>query len=628
MTKRIAVASIVCLVALAAPLPAQQPDEPAPPDSIEELERRVGEILAEHDTPGVGIAIVSRDEPLWVAGVGKADVARDLDVTPDTMFRIGSTSKGFVSLAILRLVEQGRLSLDDPVRGIVPEIEFENRWERTDPVRVVHLLEHTTGWDDIHLAEYAWNDPRPASLREGLDFHPDSRVSRWRPGTRSSYCNSGPAVAAHIVEKLTGQRFEDHVEEHFFEPLGMPNATYFDNADYERLGATLYGADGVTVKPYWHISVRPSGAINVSAREMANYVRMYLGRGALDGVRVVSEASLARMERAGSTQAAREGLEAGYGLGNYTSFEDGFVFQGHNGGVDGGLTEMSYLPQHGLGYAFMINSGSGGAFRALSDLIRGYLTWNLEQPEPPPAATVPPAIAATYAGTYVPISPRPEMSRFFLRLFGARRLTIDEERLTLTPLLAGAGREYVAVTERLARRRDGSITRLALLQGLEGGPHIEAGSETWKRVPAALLWGQLGLAAASLLTMVTAPLFALVWIPRRLFGKLKGAPHLSARVWPLLAVILFFLFLLVFGLAFGDPIPRLGRITVHSVGQYVLGIAFAAAAVWSLVAVFRARRAEINRAAWWHSAAVACSAGVVGGYLLYWGMIGLRTWAY
>ncbi len=61
MTKRIAVASIVCLVALAAPLPAQQPDEPAPPDSIEELERRVGEILAEHDTPGVGIAIVSRD---------------------------------------------------------------------------------------------------------------------------------------------------------------------------------------------------------------------------------------------------------------------------------------------------------------------------------------------------------------------------------------------------------------------------------------------------------------------------------------------------------------------------------------------------------------------------------------
>ena len=79
--------------------------------------------------------------------------------TADTLFRIGSTSKAFVSLSILMLADQGKLSLDDPVHKLAPEVWFENRWESSDPVRVVHLLEHTTGWDDFHLREYAKKRP-------------------------------------------------------------------------------------------------------------------------------------------------------------------------------------------------------------------------------------------------------------------------------------------------------------------------------------------------------------------------------------------------------------------------------------------------------------------------------------
>ena len=98
---------------------------------------------------------------------------------------IGSTSKIFVALAVLKLVEQGKLSLDDTLADLAPDVAFENPWEETHPIRVVHLLEHTTGWDDIHLPEYAHNQPDPVSLKEGLDFHPHSRISRWRPGSRS-----------------------------------------------------------------------------------------------------------------------------------------------------------------------------------------------------------------------------------------------------------------------------------------------------------------------------------------------------------------------------------------------------------------------------------------------------------
>lgn len=89
-------------------------------------------------------------------------------------------------------------------------------------MRVVDLLEHTPAG----MTEYAKNAPT-IGLREALDYDHHSRTSRWRPGTRMAYCNSGPAVAAYIVEKITGQRFEDYVTENFFAPIGMKTAAYF-----------------------------------------------------------------------------------------------------------------------------------------------------------------------------------------------------------------------------------------------------------------------------------------------------------------------------------------------------------------------------------------------------------------
>jgi CubicO group peptidase (beta-lactamase class C family) len=190
---------------------ADRNEAPKPAQSIEALRHQLEKILKDAHTPGASVAIVHRDGPEWVAALGQADVATARPATPETLFRIGSISKGFTSLAVLMLVEQGKLSLDDPVHKLAPEVWFENSWESTDPVRVVHLLEHTTGWDDMHLREYAKGWPASMGLQQAFDFDHDSRISRWRPRTRMAYCNSGPPVAAYIVEKITHQRFEDFV---------------------------------------------------------------------------------------------------------------------------------------------------------------------------------------------------------------------------------------------------------------------------------------------------------------------------------------------------------------------------------------------------------------------------------
>ena len=185
-------------VLILGPAFAAQPIVPARTHA--ELTARLEKILKENKVPGLSLALAEKDGSLWTVGLGKADVAAGTPATADTLFRVGSISKLFAGLSALKLVEEGRLSLDAPVHTLVPEVRFTNRWEQTDPVRVVHLLEHTTGWDNLHFKEYAHSDPRPATLAEGLAVGPESRTCAWRPGTRFSYCNSGPAVLAAIGE--------------------------------------------------------------------------------------------------------------------------------------------------------------------------------------------------------------------------------------------------------------------------------------------------------------------------------------------------------------------------------------------------------------------------------------------
>jgi CubicO group peptidase (beta-lactamase class C family) len=169
-----------------------------------------------------------------------------------------------------------------------------------------------------------------------------------------AYSNAGPAVAAYIVEKLAGERFEDFVEQNLFAPIGMNTATFFEPP--AESAATLYRGDGTQPYPYSHMIYRPSGAVNASAMDMAAYLRFYLHRGMAGETRLLQLSSIARMEVPVTSWAAGAGLKEGYGLGSLRSIEDGFVYHGHDGTVSGGLSQFWYMPDYGAGYFFSINS--------------------------------------------------------------------------------------------------------------------------------------------------------------------------------------------------------------------------------------------------------------------------------
>ncbi len=606
-------------------------EKPAPAQSIDELRQQLEKILKDTQTPGVSVAIVHRDGPEWVAGVGTADVASARPTTADTLFRIGSTSKAFASLSILMLADQGKLSLDDPVRKLAPDVWFENPWESTDPVRVVNLLEHTNGWDDIHLREYAKQAPDSMTLREGLDYDHHSRTSRWRPGTRMAYCNSGPPVAAYIVEKLTGQRFEDYVQQNLFGPIGMKTATYFQPSS--AAATTLYHDDGKTPYPYWYILLRPAGSINASANDMAAYVQFYLNRGAVGGKQIVPSSDIDRMETPKSTWAAKDGMKSGYGLSNYWNVEDGFVYHGHDGGVDGGLTEMSYMADYNVGYFFSINSGSGDAFEKVGKAIRAYITNKLQKP-PVPATAPLPARATEYAGWYVPDSPRTELTHFLGRLLGVAFVRFKDGNLFLDHL--GAWNDtYVPVAgmqfRHVPKAKDDApdpVATFELLTPNQEGRFIEvAPGATMKRIPAWLAITQILLTGFVLLSMVSILLYAPFWLLGGLSKKRRRPAERGMRLWPLISVLSLIAFVGIFILCNDDLINRLGNLTGWSVAVFVTTVAFGIAALASAIYLWRAPAETVRRGVRRYSLMVTLALLIAAAYLAYWGVIGLRTWA-
>src|SRR6266853_4888233 len=132
---------------------AQQNEDLPHPKSVEELKKAMKDVLDKEHVPGAGVALVANGEVLWCSGIGEADIAAKRAINCDTEFRVGSISKTFVALALLKLQEEGRINLYARLQDVVPEIPFRNRWEAMRPVRIVHLLEHTAGFDDMEPSE-------------------------------------------------------------------------------------------------------------------------------------------------------------------------------------------------------------------------------------------------------------------------------------------------------------------------------------------------------------------------------------------------------------------------------------------------------------------------------------------
>ena len=628
--------ALLCLIVLLLPVnppsayaQADSPDSDvtdSPADAagadLAELEHSLQQILEQTNTPGLIATVVDGDQIIWSGALGLADRASGRAVTSSSRFRIGSITKSFTSLTALALAEQGALTLDMELAALIPEAGIDNRWRHTDPIRLFHTLEHTAGFDDIHLHEYAFSDPNIALL-DAIALNTTSRVARWRPGTRMSYSNIGPAVAALAIQTVTGERFEDLARQHVLDVLDLQHTDYFHHPDL----VSSYRADGQAPEPYIHIADRPSGSMHSTAGDMAQLLRMFLGRGRIDERIVISEASLQRMEKPQSTLAAKAGLVAGYGLSNSGNEIDGFWYQGHGGGIDGFLSNYAYLPAIDRGYFFAINASNGEAMRKIDKALRSFITRDLTTPPQTPYLSGVNLQAMT--GYYQPDAPRQEILRWLELITGTVAVTSADDTLMVTPMF-GSRSLWRPLSEQLLRSRSGIAPTLAYVTSSDGEQLLQGPSVgTLKKIPSWLAWTRLVLIALSFLLVLSALLFATIWLTRRVLLR-RAMPLISVRAWPAGASLALVSSFVLLQAGQSVAVSRLATMTFYSVGFWLLSWVFAFA---SLIAAYnlircRSERHQMVSAVWWHSLLVTFGNLLLLAYLFSYGVIGLQTWSY
>jgi len=598
------------------------------PQNLAELQNEIEKILQRTGTPGAAVAIVSRNKVEWMAGIGLADVAMKKPVTNQTVFRIGSVSKKFVALAALKLQEEGKLKLTDTLRQWVPEYAVDNLWEATDPVRLVHLLEHTSGLPDCRFSEYAHNDPTPVTLAQALAFAPQYRVIRWRPGSRNAYTSVGPTLAAAIVEKVSGQRFEDYVRDNLFVPMGMKTANYFLTPEVQSNLITMYWSDGRKVAPYTHFIYRPSGSINASIEDMANFVRFHLERGSLDGRRILSEASMDRLEVPKTLPAVEVGVTTGYGLCNGAFFDRGHEWHGNAGWWDGSRAWFGYCPELGQGLVVMINSSNEGTLNLVARSMGRYLSRDIPEGTLPAAAPMPDFLKRDFEGYYANIAPRNEgytdFSEYFLHV---RKVSMDGKGMSWQPALGGWSQRWVPVSDKLFRRENATKPALAVIKGERGEPLFQSNEGTFQRISSIGFWSVVGGIILSAVLLGSTVLFALVWGPRRALGRLKNAGPLSLQIWPLVGAAGVFAVIIFYVNVQEGCLDILGTPNFWSIGIMMVSYLIPLGALLGAFAIWRHRQATMNRVAYWHAVLVTVSLIFMSGFGLCWGLIGMRLWA-
>ena len=606
--------AVVLGFVFAASAQAAEPEKPKPAASLEELDKRLAAEFAKGKVPGASVTIVEGGQIVLSKGYGFADLKTKKPVTPETVFRAGSISKSFTGIAVMMLVEEGKLNLDAKLADLMPELKYDNPWEKTDPVRLVHLLEHTTGFDDITFRHYLL-EGKDVPLSDAVDKYGPYK-SRWKPGTMTSYCNAGPVIAGRIIEKVSGQKFQDFIASRLTGPLGMESAYWTREPQISDRLSKSYSDGGAKEEPFVEILARPSGSLNVTSKDLAKLPLLMLGRGTLDGRTYLSTASVERIERPESNDGARAGLKYGYGLGNMIYAGRKGLFFGHDGGIDGFVSKYEYAPGQGAGFVVMANLGASEAFAA-GDEIRSYLERNFPEPKTV-AVPLAPAELERLTGFYQSITPRQQKLAVLESIFGWQTARAKGGELEFNDT------KRTHVGNNIFQKIDKAAPNIVFApKGDDVLMFTAVGAD--RKVPLPELVGKAALAAVYALALVVSALYMLIWIPSAFFGRLGERGGVTIRLLPWLAMLstvsLAGLFIY---LVSANDLELVGKPSSLGWALYGLSIAVPVLGGLSLVrsAMGSGANVIVRGFAWLNSLAVLGFAG----YLYAYGWIGMKLW--
>jgi len=578
--------------------------------------------LAAGDIAGAVVVVVKDGQVLLQKGYGYADLAKGTPVDPaNTLFRPGSVSKLFTWTAVMQLVGQGKLDLDADVNQY---LDFEVPARDGKPVTLRQIMTHTAGFEEQIRALITAKDSEITPLGEALKRWVPERIHA--PGSTPAYSNYATALAGYIVERVSGESFDDYIDRHIFEPLGMAHSSFRQPLPPALLAKMSKGyskaSDGEP-KDYEFISLAPAGSLASTGADMARFMIAHLQNGAYGDARILREDTARMMHTTGQ---ASVGPLNRMMLGFYETSVNGHRAIAHGGDTQWFHSDLQLFPDDGVGiFVSMNSSGRDGATGHIRNaLVRGFADRYLPG-KPAPAAGVSKEDAQLHAkqiaGSYTS-SRRPDSNFMSLvNLLGPVKVAANKDGTISVAMALGAGgapkkwREVAPYlwqdttsTDRLAADVvDGKVTRFSM------EPYapimVFQRLSAWQALAMPLLVASL---VVLLLTVLAWPVSALV---RRYYGTPYRLAGMDARAHRLVRISAL-LVLVAMGAMLALVVSMLGKLALTSPDTDGLIIALrlfatvvlplgAAVAAWNAWHVLRGRRRILARL-WALLVALAC----------------------
>ncbi len=541
-------------VLIPAPTPAPTQANGVPVDKLNPadleawLDGLVPYVLEQADVAGSVVVVVKNGQVLLEKGYGYSDLAARKPVDPKgTLFRPGSISKLFTWTAVMQLVEQGKLDLDKDVNAY---IDFKIPPYQGKPVTLRNIMTHTTGMEE----QIRWliaTDPKAVEpLGDALKYWVPERI--YAAGSTPAYSNYATAVAGYIVQRVSGEPFDEYIKRHIFDPLGMAHSSFSQPLPPALLAQVSKGystaSDGKP-KDYEFINLAPAGSLAATGDDMARFMIAHLQDGEYNGARILGHDTAEKMH---TTAQASVGPLNRMMLGFYETTVNGHRAISHGGDTMWFHSDLQLFLDDGIGVFVSTNSaGKDGAARNVrASLMQGFADRYLPAKNPAQASSVDAATAKLHAqqiaGSYMS-SRRPE-SNFMaiLNLAGMVKVVANEDGTISVPMMAkysGAPKKWREIAPYVWQDVDGG-ERLAA--DVAGGKVTRFSAEPYaaimvfQRQPAwAALLMPLAVASllALLLTVLAWPISALV---RRHYGVryALGGKDARAHRWVRIAALL------------------------------------------------------------------------------------------
>lgn len=377
--------------------------------------------LQREDIAGAVVLVVKDGRVLFAKGYGYSDVEKKTPVSVDaTLFRPGSISKLFTWTAVMQLVEQGKLDLD---KDINTYLDFKIPATFPQPITLRNLLTHTPGFEEQIKDLINKEGMAIPSLHDYLVRHMPERI--FPPGTTPAYSNYGASLAGYIVERVSGEPFNDYVAENIFKPLGMTRSTFVQPlpADLKPLMSSGYQTAAGKAKPFELVDEAPAGALAATAADISRFMIAHLQDGRFDNVQIL------RPETARLMHARQFSLHPemnGMCLGFYEESRNGVRIIGHGGDTYWFHSDLHLIPQAGIGFFVSYNSPGKGDLSPRSAVWDHFLDRYF--PYTPPAAersATATSDATTVSGRY--LSSRRSQTNFLRVSAGQMTVTHDDK---------------------------------------------------------------------------------------------------------------------------------------------------------------------------------------------------------